>query len=381
MFKNLTIRKKLIMQTVVPILIIVALVILNLNFTYSNVKELRDVKDVSIILEKISLLIHETQKERGMTAGFLGSGGKKFKDRIPGQRALTDDRLKEFQKTLQIIDVKSINMSIADSINHALEDISRIQEIRSRVDTLSIGGPKAIAYYTNMNAKFLNIVVKISSFSTFPQATKQIIAYLNFLLAKERAGIERAVGTNITANDYFKPGYREKFTALVIAQNTYMANFKEYASKEAIDFYTSTLNDRSVQEVERMRDIILKTKGIGGFGVDGTYWFKTITKKLGLLKKTEDFITEHLRITNLKNKTHVKVAIALSNFIHETQKERGATAGFIGSKGKKFGDILAKQRLNTNKKIKLFKQQLFSTGTTFTVSQEAKRYLNKGLAQ
>jgi len=41
--------------------------------------------------------------------------------------------------------------------------------------------------------------------------------------------------------------------------------------------------------------------------------------------------------------------------VHELQKERGATAGYLGSKGKKFSDTLSSQKQNTNQKINLLK--------------------------
>ena len=380
MFKDISIRKKLITQTAVPIVIIMVLAIMNINFTYSKVQELNNIQKASKLLSSISLLVHETQKERGMTAGFIGSNGKNFRGKLPSQRKLTNNKLADLKKVLNTIDIKSIDISTFKTVNTALNSILKINEIRSKVDGLSIKESNAIAYYTNINTKFLNIIVKISNFSSSPKITKQIIAYLNFLLSKERAGIERAVGTDITSNDYFKPGFRAKFSSLIVAQNSYMDSFKDYSSKKEREFYNKMLNDKNVKEVERMRKIILNTKGIGGFDVDGTYWFKTISKKLGLLKKTEDNIVSSLRVSSNMTKNHIKIAVALSNLVHETQKERGATAGFIGSKGKKFANIVKKQRLNTNIKLKIAKKTLMRLGT-YTLNRGAKNYLNKGLAQ
>ena len=43
-----------------------------------------------------------------------------------------------------------------------------------------------------------------------------------------------------------------------------------------------------------------------------------------------------------------RFAPALSNLVHELQKERGASAGFISSKGARFTDTLKDQRVSTN---------------------------------
>ena len=82
----------------------------------------------------------------------------------------------------------------------------------------------------------------VAKFSSDVETTQRIVAYYNFLLSKERAGIERAVGTNITSLDYFKPGFRAKFSSLIVAQDSYMRSFNEYASKDAKEFFAKTLN-------------------------------------------------------------------------------------------------------------------------------------------
>ena len=46
-----------------------------------------------------------------------------------------------------------------------------------------------------------------------------------------------------------------------------------------------------------------------------------------------------------------KLAVAISPFVHEAQKERGTTGVFLGSQGKKFRDELTAQRANTDKTV------------------------------
>jgi len=379
MFKNTSIRLKLIFQTVIPTITIIILAMIVIGSTYSDVDKLEKIKKTAQVLNSISLFIHETQKERGMSAGYLGSKGKNFKDRLQSQRKLTDTRLVELKKVVETLNLKNIDEKIAIALNKALNDATKLNSIRTKITGLNIKTPNAIAYYTNMNNKFLNTIVKISNYSSSPEATKQIIAYLNFLMAKERAGIERAVGTNITTTDYFKNGSRGKFTTLIAAQDSYMLSFNEYASKDAKSFYAKTLENKAVKEVQRMRNIILSASTIGGFGVNPEYWFNTITKKLGLLRKTEKYIAQELNVDSEANKKNIKLAIAMSNFVHESQKERGATAGFVGSKGKKFKQTLIEQRLLTDKKLKVLKKIMINI-YTLKLNRTSTKLLNKALA-
>jgi len=379
MFKNTSIRVKLIFQTIIPTLAIIILAMVVIGSTYSDVNKVEKIKKTAQLLSSISVFIHETQKERGMSAGYLGSKGKNFKDKLTSQRKLTDTKLAELKKTIKTLDINDIDEKITTALNKALTDTKKLNSIRTNITTLNIETSKAIGFYTKMNSKFLNTVVKISNYSSSPEATKQIIAYLNFLLAKERAGIERAIGTNITATDFFKNGSREKFSNLVAAQNSFMLNFKEYASEDAKSFYAKTLDNKAVREVERMRKIIFSASTVGGFGVDPEYWFTTITKKLGLLRKTEKYIIKELDISSDANSKNVKLAIAISNFVHESQKERGATAGFVGSKGKKFKDTLVNQRLVTDKELKVLRRIMINI-YSLKLNRTTKNLLNKALA-
>lgn len=45
----------------------------------------------------------------------------------------------------------------------------------------------------------------------------------------------------------------------------------------------------------------------------------------------------------------VALSVSVGNLVHEMQKERGASAGFIGSQGSKFGTILQSQRRETDR--------------------------------
>jgi methyl-accepting chemotaxis protein len=54
----------------------------------------------------------------------------------------------------------------------------------------------------------------------------------------------------------------------------------------------------------------------------------------------------------------LELSVTSSNFVHELQKERGASAVYMGSKGNKFSDKLAQQKKLTDKKASLFNNSI-----------------------
>ena len=66
---------------------------------------------------KLSSLIHETQKERGASAGFLGSHGKKFRTILPKQRKLTDKTIYELKEFLAKVNLNEFPPELKESLN------------------------------------------------------------------------------------------------------------------------------------------------------------------------------------------------------------------------------------------------------------------------
>ena len=298
MFKNLSIRTKLLALVLIPF---ATIIVLSFNIILKDVKEAKNMDEVhSIVMlsSKISAFVHETQKERGMTAGFVGSNGVKFKDKLPLQRNQTNIRLGELDAFISEYNIMGMYSKIDDAIKEMHHDIEKLNSTRSNIDNLNISLKNAIAYYTNMNSKILSIVSTAANITSDTQTARSIVSYSNFLNSKENAGIERAIGTGAFANHGFKGNAKRKFIKLVTIQDTYLNVFFAYANKEQREFYNDTLIGTAVQNVNKMRSELLNKTN---FTSDATFFFGEITKKIGLLKKIDNFIAKDI-INNTEEK-------------------------------------------------------------------------------
>jgi methyl-accepting chemotaxis protein len=300
---NISIKLKLLILAVIPVLALLVISVDEGNRRLSDVSSLEQLKTLSILSTKISALVHETQKERGMTAGFLGSKGKKFSSKILKQRELTNLKQKELELFLSNIDLKSFGASshFLQELNNARDSLSRVGSIRSQVNGFSINTKDAISFYTNMNSNFLNAIYEMVAISNDKDIVKKLSAYANFLLSKERAGIERAVGSNTFGRDNFGPGMKIKWNNLILQQDLYMDLFEKVASEKANIFYSSTMSGSDIDDVQKMRKIAFSKNS--DFGIDAAVWFSTITSKINKLKKVEDYLSKDLieSIENIKN--------------------------------------------------------------------------------
>jgi len=255
---------------------------LNSYHSYDNDTQTRDIIKLSI---KVSAVLHELQKERGASAGFVGSGGKKFADILPGQREETDKKiadLKEFCSNSPLEEIGAVRSRV---------DLDSIASRRAKISSLSISLKDTVGFYTSLNK---NIIDTISYFSTIPENAEvrtNFSSYVIFISSKERAGIERAVLSGVFAADKFTIKSFAKFSSLASEQKTLLNFFAQTTSKELKAKLQEVKNHPSYIEVQRMRDIALSKNE--GFNIDSLYWFKTITSKINELKKFEDTIAKN----------------------------------------------------------------------------------------
>ena len=79
---NLTLKVKLNFLAFIAVVGMLVFVLKIVSSELNEVNSLEKVEELVILSTKISALVHETQKERGMSAGYLGSKGAKFADVI-----------------------------------------------------------------------------------------------------------------------------------------------------------------------------------------------------------------------------------------------------------------------------------------------------------
>ena len=253
------------------------------------VDEMQAIQTLAVLAPDVSNLVHELQKERGNSAGYIGSKGAKFTDSLASQRTATNAKLATFHQVLAAFDSAPYGDALQAKIAAAETAVAQLDVSRAKVSSFTMTVPQMAGYYTPTIAKLLSIVEEMGSLSSDAQVTGAITAYTNYLQGKERAGIERAMGAAGFGAGKFAPGTYTKFVSLIAAQNTYISTFSLHASADQVAFYKATVQGADVDEVARMREVALDSPFTGSLdGVDGPHWFATITNKINLLKVVED---------------------------------------------------------------------------------------------
>ena len=290
--RDVKLKTKLLSISAIPMVLLAFFVIYKLYGDYDKVTQYKQLDKIVEATIAISSTIHQLQKERGMTAGYLGSGGELFKDTIGSQRGLTDQKIADLQNILSKLDQSSFTKNIQENLNQGVQNLSKLSSIRTKVSDLGISTQDAVQFYTKTNRYFLDLIGTSAELSFDGKLSKNMLGYYNFLMAKERAGIERALGANIFAQKSFEKGIYKKFTETVSTQESYLAQFTLLGTQKQIEFYNSKVATQVVNDVAQMRTMLLDQNN---FESTPSVWFDKMTQKINTLKQIDDFISSSIK--------------------------------------------------------------------------------------
>lgn len=312
--KNCRIRSRVLIVVILPLagfLAFSGFTVLQQAQVASNMNDLRSLADLA---PEISAVVHEMQRERGASAGFIGSkGAETFKGRLQTQRKSTDEVRSRFAKVVDAFDFSPYTPEFKKQMTSARDMLAKLDGKRSQVSGLSISIGGMAKYYTGTIRRLLDNVATMALLSTDSSVTNTITAYINLLQAKERAGVERAMGAGGFGSGAFKPVVHRRFVSLMAQQEAFLLIFNIYASPEQRGLFAETVKGDAVDTVERMRKAAVASAYGGSIaGIKGPAWFDAITQKINLVKQVEDRVAADLQAQakSIGNGASLSLAIA-----------------------------------------------------------------------
>lgn len=293
---KLNIKTKIILAVLIPLAGLLYFVTIGMVEKFQLISKVNDLVVLSNLSINTSSVVHELQRERGRTGGFMGSNGEKFINELFEQRALTDSRIRNLDAFLKNLIIDRFDNELAVRLNISLQKLDILKEHRENIDNLTISNSDGINFYTELNASMLDVVAYIPKLGPNAEISALLSGYVNFIRGKENAGIERAVGSIAFAEDKFDLDLYDYFTSLIVAQKTYFSSFEFFATEEQLDFFRENTSRPIFAEVQKLRDILIEKRIEGGFEIDTTVWFDNMTIKIDILKEIEDKISDDLRL-------------------------------------------------------------------------------------
>lgn len=289
--ENLTIKNKLLIVILPPIL---GCIVFGLSIVYSQFKLSHNLHEVQILSELASVnssLVHELQKERGMSAGFISAQGQAFVNSLPAQQRKTDAEIANFNN---FVSNNELPISFDNQLQLVVSAFNKLNHIRVSVAGLNISVAEEVAFYTQLNASLLSIVDQTALEGASQQIAIKAASFSAFLQMKERAGIERAVLSSTFGQEQLNANRFIKFVTLVSEQNSYQERFIALASNQVKNDYQSLLKSNASADVERLREVAFSQNLPQITAQNPEQWFEISTKRIELLSQFEQSLANGL---------------------------------------------------------------------------------------
>ena len=333
--KNLKIGTRILLSLFLPIVGLIVFAGSLVWDKHQTATEMHALEQLAHLAPVISEIAHELQVERGAATVFIGSKGKKYKEKLPAQYSVTDAKIDELIEALHGYDASAFNTrsivtasgmapaeekaaapasdaeeapnlllvlapgtsnALVERMNVAIEALGKIEKTRAKTLKRRLPVLRMAKYYTGAIADLFAIVEEMTVLSADAKTTSAITAYTSFLQSKERAALERDMGLSGFAKSSFKFFVHKKFVELIAQQESLLETFAINATDEQNDFLKATLIGESIDEVARMRVAAIASiqADFDNQGVTTDDWYTHITAKIGLLKSVEDKLAEDL---------------------------------------------------------------------------------------
>ncbi|PKO85152.1 MAG: hypothetical protein CVU18_21620, partial [Betaproteobacteria bacterium HGW-Betaproteobacteria-12] len=252
--------------------------------------ESRRIVAISEVAVAGSALVHELQKERGLSAGFIGSKGEKFRDELERQRQDTDRRSTALGEAIKA-NAGQLPEDLAKRLDGAAALLRERAGKRSAISALSLPGADSFAWFTQAIELNLDAVAVVAPSLANAGMVRRFTAYVLFLQAKEQAGRERAtLNAAFAADRPLDLALLRRLSGILANQESYLGSFRNLAGRGDSEALSALLAAPAARETAQMRGIALDKAAVGGFGVAPGTWFATITRKIDAMKDLEDRI-------------------------------------------------------------------------------------------
>ncbi len=272
------VRTRILVASLIPTILAVCVAAVLISGKYNVVKEMGQMAALADYAVQVGNLVHELQRERGLTALFLG-GDPDVQARLAEQREKADRQR------------AAVTSSTFGKPSSELVDL---EKLRTAVRNRSMKTPEIVDGYSAIIANLLSGLGEVAQQLDSARISNQLTAYLSLAQGKERAGQERAIGTAGFAESF--PEWRYKrFIERSAQEKAFFNTYIAYSNPDRQKSFNESLYGLATKEFEDIRASAKLDLPPGS--VDPRKWFMLSTKRIDTLKVIEDGAATYLKLT------------------------------------------------------------------------------------
>ena len=318
--------KQLLTLALIPALMVggfMAILLLRESDAKKQAEQIKSIADYMVVANQV---VHQLQRERGTSAGYLASSGSRMKALMKKQRLLTDRYYNVMDNYTKTLDMAKLGYKFARRANDSSRKLWKLSSIREKITSLSIENNESNKLYTEIIDDILGTFQEASVIIKDSELSFPFTACVNLIMAKEMAGKERAIITGFVAGNK-PPTQSEIHNWMLVSkgQEALLSVFKYQITEKIRNEFQIKMREANIKAVINLREQISKNLASGNFGWKPELAFATTTGRINDLKKVEDAQLQEI----LKEATALSSEKTISVIIYSGLTGGSAIAMFI----------------------------------------------------
>ncbi len=286
--QDLPIRSK---QTLVLLLPTVALLVLAGLLTTASIRngsQAGRVSTATALVARVADLTQELQGERDLVLAYVGAGKHANRAALDRQRRRVDQRLAALRANLDDLRLDGYGQLFQAKVRTAGRRLTELDRQRRTVDSAT---PMSLAdvsgYYDDTIANLLAVTAEVQNQTDNRQLARRLSTLSSLAMAKESVSQSRGFLSGVQARGGFLAGDAERFASLIGAEDTWLAQFRNTASKQELELVQDTVVGPDIARVATLRARALAEAAGPRLDIDPRIWAAASTTKVNLLRTVE----------------------------------------------------------------------------------------------
>ncbi|TLM76586.1 nitrate- and nitrite sensing domain-containing protein [Microbulbifer harenosus] len=249
----------------------------------------------------VSDLVHQLQRERGISNIYLVSAGFRFSGQRQQQIRNCAASEAAFRRLLHHRYLQSTrsdspqNMRLLNSIAYSLHGLDELANLRRHVDAFEVSALESTDAFCRLIAGLLSVVFEAADVADDPEVTRLLVALFNFMQAKEFSGQERAWGAIGFAGSRFDEKLHERLAQLQDCQRRSLELFAEFAGETELARWRAVEDCQESRDLQRLRGVIAGLKDGEPIAAEiSEVWYELATARIDAMHRLEDAMAARL---------------------------------------------------------------------------------------
>lgn len=320
--KNITISRRIGLCVAVPLFGLAIVSANHIAESYNEYKRYVFMHEISGTVNELTALTHNMQVERGLSAGFAGSGTSSVPENVQNARAATDAEIAKLKNDLNGLEIQK-HPILEQYISNLLVQLDDIKNFRQKVNNQSTTVGSVLGYYSDIIDSMFDVSYKASKLAVDSNIALEIASMLSLSTTKELAGKERGLVNGLLGLGSINDDQMTRLQALIAPQKVMSEKFLSQVPYVNKATYENMLAETNLAAVNALRDrIMANPSDLSSTGITQKEWFTTATSRIVKLRELEKFVGENVNraveASEARSRNFIIFKSMLSSFIFMT---------------------------------------------------------------